>query len=298
MRVCESVESFRGACDELRRAGETIGLVPTMGALHVGHASLMRQAREDGHRVAVSVFVNPTQFGPNEDFARYPRTLEADLSLCATEGVSLVFVPSVSEMYPDGERTRVAVSRLTNGMCGASRPGHFDGVTTIVAKLFAVTGSSVAYFGRKDYQQYRVVERMARDLLLPVRVVGCKTVREADGLALSSRNRYLSTEERARALGIARGLSRAAQAFAVGNRHASELLGLVRASLVRSGLREDYIALRSPLELEPLDDAEQLPASVLLAVAAFCGTTRLIDNIVLGEEPDPIPSAVSGHDLA
>jgi pantoate--beta-alanine ligase len=238
MRVLETVESFRGACDELRHASASIGLVPTMGALHVGHASLMRRAREDGCRVAVSIFVNPTQFGPNEDFQKYPRTLDRDLELCASEGVDLVFVPSVAEMYPNGDRTRVTVTRLTEGLCGASRPGHFDGVATIVAKLFTATGPCAAYFGRKDYQQYRVVEGMARDLLLPVRVIGCSTVREPDGLALSSRNRYLSHDERLHALGIARGLGRAAEAFASGNRSAKALLRLVRNSVAQSGLRD------------------------------------------------------------
>jgi len=287
MRVCETVESFRQACDELRQRSSTVGLVPTMGALHVGHTSLMRRAREDGCCTAVSIFVNPTQFGPNEDYQRYPRTLEADLDLCKGEGVELVFVPSVAEMYPHGDRVRVTVSRLSDGLCGASRPGHFDGVATVVTKLFTAAGPCVAYFGRKDYQQYRVVEGMAHDLLLPVRVVGCSTVREPDGLALSSRNRYLSVDERARALAIARGLHRAALAFASGQRAAQKLLSLVRASLVQSDLREDYVALRDPVELEPLEDVEDLPDQVLLAVAAFCGTTRLIDNVVLGEEPAP-----------
>jgi pantoate--beta-alanine ligase len=190
-------------------------------------------------------------------------------------------------MYPHGDRVRVTVSRLSDGLCGASRPGHFDGVATVVTKLFTAAGPCVAYFGRKDYQQYRVVEGMAHDLLLPVRVVGCSTVREPDGLALSSRNRYLSVDERARALAIARGLHRAALAFASGQRAAQKLLSLVRASLVQSDLREDYVALRDPVELEPLEDVEDLPDQVLLAVAAFCGTTRLIDNVVLGEEPAP-----------
>jgi pantoate--beta-alanine ligase len=293
MRQCETVESYRQACDAERRSAKTIGLVPTMGALHAGHASLMQRARLDGCAVAVSIFVNPTQFGPNEDYQRYPRTLQSDLEICQASGVDLVFVPSVAEMYPVGERTRVTVARLTEGLCGASRPGHFDGVATIVTKLLTATGPCVAYFGRKDYQQYRVVEGMARDLLLPVRIVGCSTLREPDGLALSSRNRYLSPGERRRAVGIVRGLARAESAFRSGDRRADSLLELVRSSLEQSELREDYVALRGPTELEPLEGVDTLPERVLLAVAAHCGTTRLIDNLVLGEEPAPVVAEVA-----
>ncbi|HEX7453569.1 MAG TPA: pantoate--beta-alanine ligase, partial [Polyangiaceae bacterium] len=205
----KSVSEFRHAANAVRRAGKRLGLVPTMGALHEGHLSLVREARARTEEVAVTIFVNPTQFGPNEDFARYPRTLERDLELCREAGVRHVFAPDASEMYPKGERTRVHVSGLTSALCGPHRPGHFDGVATIVSKLFAVAGECVAVFGRKDYQQLKVIERMTRDLLLPVEIVGLKTLRDADGLALSSRNAYLSVEERARALGIARGLSAA-----------------------------------------------------------------------------------------
>lgn len=287
MRVFERLQDYRNACDELRGGLGMLGLVPTMGALHAGHASLMRRARGDGRRVSVSIFVNPTQFGPNEDFHKYPRDLDADLRLCEAQGVEFVFAPDVAEMYPAAERTRVTVSQLTEGLCGASRPGHFDGVTTIVAKLFAATGPCAAYFGRKDYQQYRVIERMTRDLLLPVQVIGCGTIRESDGLALSSRNRYLSADERSRALGIARGLKLADSAFLAGERDPCAILELVRNCLGRAGLREDYVALRGPAELESLEGVERLPNRVLLAIAAFCGTTRLIDNLVLGEESAP-----------
>jgi pantoate--beta-alanine ligase len=293
MRVFDTVEAFRGACDELRRSSRRVGLVPTMGALHQGHASLLRCARHDGCAVALSIFVNPTQFGPNEDFTKYPRTLDNDLALAQAEGVELVFAPSAAEMYPAGESTRVAVEGLTSGMCGVSRPGHFDGVTTIVAKLFAATGPCLAYFGRKDYQQYRVVERMARDLMFPVHVVGCPIIRESDGLAMSSRNRYLSPDERIRALAIARGLSKAAAAFSAGLRAPGALLQLVRDSLKHSELHEDYVALREPVGLDPLQDVASLPDRVLLAVAAFCGKTRLIDNLVLGEEAAPNAAEVA-----
>jgi pantoate--beta-alanine ligase len=285
-QLVHQVEQFRAVCEAARRNGSSVGLVPTMGALHAGHASLMRRARDDGHFTAVTIFVNPTQFGPNEDFDRYPRTLETDVALCSEMGASVVFAPIVSEMYPPGECSRVTVSRLTAGMCGESRPGHFDGVTTIVAKLFAIAGPCAAYFGKKDYQQYRVIERMARDLLLPVTVVGCPTVRESDGLALSSRNRYLSPEERSRALGIARGLVAAHAAFAAEKRSASTILDLVTKTLVASELRPDYVALRDAEQLSALEGSDRLPDTALLAVAAFCGKTRLIDNIVLGE---PLP---------
>ncbi|HEY5958376.1 MAG TPA: pantoate--beta-alanine ligase [Polyangiaceae bacterium] len=282
-QLVHEVELFRTACESARRAGSSVGLIPTMGALHSGHASLMRQSRDAGRFTAVTIFVNPTQFGPNEDFERYPRTLAADHALCSEIGVDVVFAPSVASMYPEGDCSRVTVSRITEGLCGQSRPGHFDGVTTIVAKLFAVAGPSVAYFGKKDYQQYRVIERMARDLLLPVTVVGCPTVREPDGLALSSRNRYLSVDERARALGIARGLVRAHRAFAAAERRPDVFMRIVRQELQAADLQSDYVALRDAFDLAPLEAVEQLPERTLLAVAAFCGKTRLIDNIVLGE---------------
>lgn len=287
MQVINTVREVRLACDALRAEGNTVGFIPTMGALHSGHASLMRRAVEDGCSPVVSVFVNPTQFGPNEDFNKYPRTLDADLTICEKAGVCIVFAPSVAEMYPGGDSTRVHVSGVTSGMCGDSRPNHFDGVATVVTKLFCAVGPCSAYFGRKDYQQYRVVSQMVRDLLLPVRIVGCTTVREADGLALSSRNRYLSATERAQALAIPRGLAAAQRAFARGERSAATLLETVRAMLAASGLREDYVALREPLGLAPIERSERVPERVLLAVAAFAGATRLIDNSVLGEDAPP-----------
>jgi pantoate--beta-alanine ligase len=247
----------------------------------------MRRAVDDGCSPVISIFVNPTQFGPNEDYDKYPRTLDADLALCKDAGVCIVFAPSVAEMYPNGDATRVRVSGITDGLCGSSRPNHFDGVATVVTKLLTAIGPCSAYFGRKDYQQFRVVSQMVSDLLMPVSVVGCTTVREADGLALSSRNRYLSVDERARALCIPRALAAAQRAFAAGDRSPSSLLDKVRATLAASDLREDYVALREPLGLAPLEQAECLPERVLLAVAAYAGATRLIDNLVLGEEAAP-----------
>jgi pantoate--beta-alanine ligase len=290
-RIVHTVQEFRAAADAIRARGGTLGLVPTMGALHEGHRTLMREAGRRATAVAVTIFVNPTQFGPKEDLDKYPRDLDGDVAKCAAEGVSLVFAPGVSEMYPEGERTRVTVSGLTEHLCGASRPGHFDGVSTIVTKLFAVAGPCVAVFGRKDYQQLQVIKRMTRDLLLPVEVVGHPTVREADGLALSSRNAYLSAEDRQRALGIPRALAAAVRSFGAGERGAGALRQPVVRALESAGFRVDYVALAHPDTLAPLSDADAVGARALLAIAAFCGTTRLIDNVVLGEEPGPTVSA-------
>ena len=287
----KSVAEFRQAANAVRSAGKRLGLVPTMGALHDGHLSLVHEARARSDEVAVSIFVNPTQFGPNEDFARYPRTLDRDLELCREAGVRHVFAPDASEMYPKGERTRVQVSGLTSALCGPHRPGHFDGVTTIVSKLFAVAGQCVAVFGRKDYQQLKVIERMTRDLLLPIEIVGQRTLRDADGLALSSRNAYLSSEERARALGIARGLSAAVAAFEAGERLAGELRDAALEHCTEADLRLDYVTIADADELVPISDEAHIGERAVLAVAGFMGKTRLIDNVVLGEDPAPIASA-------
>ncbi len=287
--VLDSVAAFRAACDRVRASGGTLGLVPTMGALHEGHLALVAEARRHATVVAVTIFVNPTQFGPAEDFARYPRDLDGDVAACARAGVDLVFAPDVAEMYPAGERTRVVVSHLTEALCGASRPGHFTGVTTIVAKLFAVAGPAVAVFGRKDYQQLQVIRRMTRDLLLPVTIVAHPTVREPDGLALSSRNAYLSAAERARALAIPRGLGRAVRAFSAGERRAGALVELVAGELARAELRPDYVTVADADDLTPFAAAARIPERALVALAAHAGRTRLIDNVVLSEDPSPWP---------
>jgi pantoate--beta-alanine ligase len=289
--VSRSVAEFRAAANRVRASGQRFGLVPTMGALHAGHLSLVEQARRHASEVGVTIFVNPTQFGPNEDFARYPRTLERDVELCRQAGVSHVFAPDVSEMYPAGERTRVSVSGLTEALCGPHRPGHFEGVTTIVSKLFAVAGECVAVFGRKDYQQLKVIERMTRDLLLPVTIIGVKTMRDTDGLALSSRNTYLSAEERARALGIPRALSAAVGAFAGGERRVGALRNAALGILARAEIRLDYATIADAEELSPIADAEPSGERALFAIAGFVGKTRLIDNVVLGEDPAPIASS-------
>jgi len=285
-----TVAEFRKAAQAVRSAGKRLGLVPTMGALHAGHLSLVGEARSRAAEVALTIFVNPTQFGPNEDFARYPRTLDRDLELCREAGVSHVFAPEASEMYPKGERTRVQVSGLTAALCGPHRPNHFDGVTTIVSKLFAVTGECVAVFGRKDYQQLKVIERMTRDLLLPVEIVGLRTLRDTDGLALSSRNAFLTPEERQRALSIPRALSAAVRAFAAGERRVSALRQMALAELAAGGLRLDYATLADADELVPLGEDDLGGDRLLFAVAGFMGKTRLIDNVVLGEDPAPIAS--------
>jgi pantoate--beta-alanine ligase len=281
------VRSFRAACDDVRKNGGVLGLVPTMGALHEGHMSLVRAARDRSSTVAVTIFVNPTQFGPNEDLARYPRTLEQDLALCREAGVGLVFAPEASEMYPPRERTRVRVSGLTDALCGPRRPGHFEGVATIVSKLFNVAGPCVAVFGRKDYQQLKVIERMVRDLLLPIEIVSHPTVRDPDGLALSSRNRYLSPSEREAARSIPRALGAASAAFQHGERRARALRAPLAEALSAAGLSVDYAELTDADELEPFSDEAEIGARALLAVAAFAGSTRLIDNVVLGEDPPP-----------
>jgi pantoate--beta-alanine ligase len=287
LEVCTSVRSFRAACDALREKDGVLGLVPTMGALHRGHLALVGEARRRASNVAVSIFVNPTQFGPNEDFQKYPRPLEQDLALCREAGVSVVLAPPPSELYPPGERTRVRVSGLTDSLCGPFRPGHFEGVATVVTKLFAATGPAVAVFGRKDYQQLQVVRRMTRDLLLPVEIVGYPTVRDADGLALSSRNAYLAPEERARALAIPRGLARAVALHAAGERSVGVLRRAVLDLLEPAATRIDYVTLADADDLVPSADAETAGERAVLAVAAFVGATRLIDNVVFSEDNPP-----------
>lgn len=285
-RVVHDRAEFRGICDGVRAGGGRLGLVPTMGALHQGHLALVGEARRRGAtHVALTIFVNPLQFGPSEDFERYPRTLEADLERCREAGVDVVFAPPHDSMYPEGFQSEVRVTGLTTRLEGACRPGHFTGVTTVVAKLFMLAGPCVACFGRKDYQQWKVLDRMARDLDMPVDVVGMPTVREPDGLAMSSRNRYLSAEERGRALGIARGLRAAHEAFTAGERNGERLVSLVRAEIVPAFDVVEYVDIANPETLEPA------PASVgaraLISVAARIGATRLIDNHVLGEDEPP-----------
>ena len=276
---------FRAACEAVRRSGARLGLVPTMGALHDGHLALVRHARACGAgKVALTIFVNPLQFAPHEDFDRYPRTLEADLARCRDEGVDLVFAPGRDAMYPPGFQSRVEVTGVTSRFEGAHRPGHFAGVTTVVAKLFGLAGPCVAAFGRKDYQQWKTIERMALDLDLPADVRGMDIVREAGGLAMSSRNRYLAPEERQRALGIAEGLRRAHAAFASGERDPERLAAAALAEIGPRVSSVDYVAVADADTLEPIARVEE---RAVVLVAARIGKTRLIDNTVLGEDAPP-----------
>ncbi len=289
MQLLREPLDFRLACDDARALGLSVGLVPTMGALHEGHAALIREARKHADFVAVSVFVNPTQFGPNEDLARYPRTLEKDAEMCAAAGASLVFAPTEGVMYPPGDETRVRVGATAADLCGAFRPNHFEGVATVVAKLFALTGACAAVFGRKDYQQLQVIKRFTTDLFLPVTIVGLRTVREPDGLAMSSRNAYLSPEQRRAALAIPRGLTAAASAFAAGERRAGALAALARAEVAAIATSIDYVDVADPDSVRVLGAAELVSERALLALAIRLGGARLIDNMVLGEEPPPLP---------
>ncbi len=275
---------FQRRCEQARRAGARVGFVPTMGALHEGHLALVKEARRRASFVVVSIFVNPTQFGPNEDLARYPRDLEGDVRKLAAEGVDAVLAPEPGAMYLQGEQTRVQVGALAEPLCGPFRPGHFEGVATVVAKLFALAGPCAAVFGRKDYQQLAIIRRMAADLFFPVEIVGHPIVREADGLALSSRNAYLSGEQRARALCLVRALRAASDTFATGERDPGVLEAVARAEVDRGANRVDYVSVLHP-------DTLAAPAAgaprALLAIACHLGKTRLIDNMVLGEDPRP-----------
>jgi len=284
--VLKEPDDLRKACDAARKAGQTVGFVPTMGALHEGHLSLTRAARKRADFVVCSIFVNPTQFGPNEDLAKYPRDLGGDVAKLG-DTVDAVFAPEPNAMYIEGEKTRVRVDGLTAHLCGPHRPGHFEGVTTIVAKLFAIVGPSIAIFGKKDYQQLAVLKRMAKDLFFPIEVVGAPLLREADGLAMSSRNMYLSADERSRALGLSAGLRDAAHAFEKGERNAGTLRRLARAKIEPVATSVDYVTIADADAITPFDDAATTPDRVLLAVACRIGTTRLIDNVVLGEDAAP-----------
>jgi pantoate--beta-alanine ligase len=290
MRTVSEPRELQELCERERVSGRRVGLVPTMGALHRGHATLIEDASRRADVVVVTVFVNPTQFGPNEDFAKYPRTLEADVELAERAGASVVFAPDSSAMYPAGDQTRVRVTEITRDLCGVSRPTHFEGVATVVTKLFALVGRCVACFGRKDFQQLQVIRRLVRDLFLPVDVVGVPTVREGDGLALSSRNRYLSPEARVRARAVPRALDAAVAAFAAGERRTATLLALVDAELRAGADSIDYATLAEVESVRPIEQ-DRTPDQALLAIAVRLGGARLIDNVVLGEERSPLAGA-------
>jgi pantoate--beta-alanine ligase len=281
VRIDGNTEELRRAVRKAREGGAEVGLVPTMGYLHEGHLSLVRRSRAENKATVVSIFVNPTQFGPNEDFGAYPRDLERDAILLEREGVDIVFCPSPEDLYLPDHSTFVNEDRVSRDLCGASRPGHFRGVCTIVLKLFNLVGPDRAYFGEKDYQQLQVIRRMARDLNVGVEIKGCPIVREKDGLALSSRNVYLSKEDRVAALTLNRALGRARALFGRGERKAALLVGEVRLELEKEErVCLEYAELRDAVDLSVVETAEK-PA--VLALAARVGKTRLIDNTVLGE---------------
>lgn len=282
-QVLRLAVEVRDTCDSIRQRGGRVALVPTMGALHAGHLALFAEAKRRASFVVGSIFVNPTQFGPNDDLARYPRDLEGDVRKLAPLGVDVVFGPEPPEIYPTGEQTRVRVGFMSEPLCGRFRPGHFEGVTTVVAKLFGIVGPCVTVFGRKDYQQLLIIRRMARDLFLPVEVFGHPIERDEDGLAMSSRNAYLSAEDRVKALSLVHGLDRAAQSFRSGERRARELEAAAREPIERSATSIDYVEVRDADTLAPI--ARDVGPRAVLAVACHIGATRLIDNIVLGEDP-------------
>jgi len=277
--VLTTAREAADVAEATRRAGRRLALVPTMGYLHAGHVSLIAAARARADVVAVSIFVNPTQFGPAEDLSRYPRDFPGDLRTCAQAGVDVVFQPEAAEMYPEGHQTFVEVVELARGLCGERRPGHFRGVATVVAQLFALFRPHSAIFGEKDYQQLQVVRRLARDLHLGVEVVGMPILREADGLAMSSRNAYLQGPERQRARSLFLGLQAARARFREGTLDPALLQDAVREALRAADVREDYVALVDPDTLVALGQA--VPRARLL-VAGFVGRTRLIDNVALG----------------
>jgi pantoate--beta-alanine ligase len=280
VEIVKAPADMRARSDAWRAAGKRIAFVPTMGYLHAGHVSLLDEGRRRGDVLVLSIFVNPTQFGPKEDLSRYPRDLEGDLAKAEHAGVDVAYVPDASAMYPSGYQTYVEVEELQKGLCGASRPGHFRGVATVVLKLFHAVQPHVALFGRKDYQQLQLLTRMARDLDLGVDVVGMPIVREPDGLALSSRNAYLSPDERLRALALSRALLAARESYEHGERDAARLVDCARATLhLTPGVRLDYLELRDAESLTSLDGRVSRPA--VMAVAAFVGATRLIDNQLL-----------------
>lgn len=263
---------------EIRAAGRRIGFVPTMGYLHEGHLSLVREAQKRADVIIMSIFVNPTQFGPEEDFERYPRDLDRDSALAAQEGVDIIFAPAAEDMYPEGFLTTVSVARITSLLCGSSRPGHFDGVTTVCMKLFQIVRPHIAVFGQKDYQQSLVIRTMVRDLNLNLEIVTAPIVREPDGLALSSRNKYLSAEERVRALALSASLRQAEAAIQQGERRAAVIAADVRNHIEGEGGTIDYITVADPYTLQPL---ETIGRHVLIALAVFVGKTRLIDNVLV-----------------
>jgi pantoate--beta-alanine ligase len=276
--IIREPSAMRARVEDLRRDGRRIAVVPTMGALHEGHLTLLREARKRADIVILTIFVNPTQFGPKEDLSRYPRDEAGDIAKAKTCGIDLAFCPEAPAMYPPGAQTFIEVRELQKPLCGASRPGHFAGVATVVTKLFNITKPHLAVFGEKDYQQLAIIRRMVRDLDFGIEIIGVPIVRESDGLALSSRNAYLSPEDRSAALALSKGLAAAEVKFKAGERDAAALVAAARSVLeAEPRVRIDYLELRDAVELSEIGKVEK---RAVMAVAAFLGTTRLIDNRV------------------
>jgi pantoate--beta-alanine ligase len=279
MNVINSVKEMQSFSETCRTQGKTIAFVPTMGCLHQGHAHLMQEGRKLGDVLIASIFVNPTQFGPGEDFEKYPRDWERDAQLCESVGVDVIFAPAAEEMYPQGYQTAITVSQVSQNLCGVTRPVHFQGVATVVAKLFNCTKPHVALFGEKDFQQLVVIKRMVKDLNLDIQIIGIPTVREQDGLAMSSRNTYLSAAERVSALSLSRGLRRAQELFQQGERSSRVLISTVREMIEKEpGAAVDYIKV---CDMETLQDVDTIAGPAVMALAIEIGRARLIDNIVL-----------------
>jgi len=282
MEIAKTIADVRTVIKFYQNAQESIGLVPTMGYLHTGHVSLIEKARKSCDRVVVSIFVNPIQFGPNEDFSRYPRDLDRDLELCRDAGADLVFIPEVSDMYPASNLAYMDIRSLGDYLCGASRPGHFQGVLTVVAKLFNICQPDQAFFGEKDAQQLAIIRRMVTDFNFPVEIVPCPIIRESDGLAMSSRNVYLSAEERQAALSLSRSLEKAWQSLESGERSAATIRAIIHAGISAEPLaRIDYVEVVDSDTLQPV---EAISGSILAAVAVYFGKTRLIDNFTFRPE--------------
>ncbi|MHC4782612.1 MAG: pantoate--beta-alanine ligase [Planctomycetota bacterium] len=284
MKIVHTIEHVRQAVRQGHTEGETTGLVPTMGALHAGHGSLIEAAVKECNFVVVSIFVNPTQFGPSEDLDKYPRTLEADAAFCEKRGADLIFAPSADEMYPEEQITWVEVEKLTDGLCGADRPGHFRGVTTVCTKLFNIVQPNIAYFGQKDAQQALVIQRMVSELNMPLEIRICPIVREQDGLAMSSRNRYLSSEERKRALCLHKALTTCREQIKAGQRDGNKLIDVMKAIIAQDQGQIDYLSIVDAETLKPL---KTISDRALVALAVYIGSTRLIDNILIDLNNSP-----------
>ncbi len=280
MQVIRSPKIIQKTSLALKRRGQTIAFVPTMGFLHEGHITLLRRARQAGDVVVLSIFVNPTQFGPKEDFKKYPRDMKSDLKKAAAAGVDFVFAPTPSSLYADSFETYLEVTNATRELCGQFRPGHFRGVTTIVAKLFNLIQPDIAFFGKKDFQQYAVIRRMVNDLNFPVKIIGVDTVREPDGLAMSSRNVYLNDQQRLAALCLSRGLKKIKTAVRGGKKDLKKLIGILQQEIKREpSVKIQYVKAVDKDSIQPL--AVYRPGKTLFAVAVFIGKTRLIDNLVV-----------------